>query len=408
MKEIELRALDIDLSPDEDFDEDEGLRLHGYVATDASSHILGKEGKKKWREIITPGTFQKAIAKARRIKESIDFLVDHDTKKILASTVNDSLTLEEDEVGLYFDAKISKTSWGKDLYVLVKDGIIKGLSFGMKVLDESWSLSSDGMPLRTIHEIELYEISALKTPAYPTTLLEARGLHVADIEVPEKVEEKSSELRSLIGGNGMNNEQEVTPKMVYDAISTLAMNQAETNKLLQEIVDKSAFEGLEMAKQVMEQVQQVASAQVPPLPADQMTPPAEDPAKAGQEVKEEVTTEEKPVDEKPAEDVPADGEEVRAEDKPAEEKPTEEKAPEVGEETKPTEEKAPEAKPADEKPAEKPTDAEAQPTEEKPAEGQEAKPADEDEEKKKQVTVTKEIRAWLENHKIVEVPENGD
>lgn len=405
MKEIELRALDLELNPDlEELEEIDGLRLHGYVATDAASHILGKEGKKKWREVIAPGTFQKAIAKARRLKESIDFLVDHDTKKILASTENDSLFLEEDEVGLYFDAKISETSFGKDLYVLVRDGIIKGLSFGMKVLDENWSLASDGMPLRTIHEIELYEISALKTPAYPTTLLEARGIEVADVEVPE-IETKDNELRSLIGGNSMNNEQEVTPKMVYDAISTLAMNQAETNKLLQEIVDKSAFEGLEMAKQVMEQVQQVASAQVPALPADQMTPPAE-PAQPGEEVREEVTTEAKPVKGQPTEEKPADeqpapkeGEETRAEEKPAEEK-----APEVDEDTKPTEEAAPEAKPADEKPVEKPTEEAAKPVDQKPAE--EAKPTDdEDEEKKKQAT---EIRAWLENHKIVEVPEHGN
>lgn len=392
MDGIEVRALDLNIN---DVDEEsKEMKLQGYVATDASSHILGKEGKKKWREVIAPGTFRNAIAKAKRLKESIDLLADHDTKKILASTANGSLKLEEDEVGLYFEATVSPTSYGRDLYVLVKDGIIKGLSFGMKVLNEDWSLAADGMPLRTISEIELFEVSALKTPAYPTTLLEARGMEVADVEVPNDLE-----FRALIGGNGLNTDNmEVTPKMLYDAISTLAMNQADTNKLLQEIVDKSAFDGLEMAKQVMEQVSQVASAQVPPMdptaaataPAQQTEPTPTVEEKVTEEKVEEPVTEEKAKVEKTE-----DGTKAVVEDENGEPK-AEAKVEEPSEETRvdETEQKAEETPAAETKVEEGKAETAAEPettttTTKKP-------------------DVQAEVRAWLENNKIMEVPENGN
>lgn len=392
MDGIEVRALDLNIN---DVDEEsKEMKLQGYVATDASSHILGKEGKKKWREVIAPGTFRNAIAKAKRLKESIDLLADHDTKKILASTANGSLKLEEDEVGLYFEATVSPTSYGRDLYVLVKDGIIKGLSFGMKVLNEDWSLAADGMPLRTISEIELFEVSALKTPAYPTTLLEARGMEVADVEIPNDLE-----FRALIGGNGLNTDNmEVTPKMLYDAISTLAMNQADTNKLLQEIVDKSAFDGLEMAKQVMEQVSQVASAQVPPMdPTAAAAAPAQ-PTEPTPTVEEKVTEEkiEEPVTEEKAKvEKTEDGTKAVVEDENGEPK-AEAKVEEPSEETRvdETEQKAEETPVAETKVEEGKAETAAEPettttTTKKP-------------------DVQAEVRAWLENNKIMEVPENGN
>lgn len=392
MDGIEVRALDLNIN---DIDEEsKEMKLQGYVATDASSHILGKEGKKKWREVIAPGTFRNAIAKAKRLKESIDLLADHDTKKILASTTNGSLKLEEDEVGLYFEATVSPTSYGRDLYVLVKDGIIKGLSFGMKVLNEDWSLAADGMPLRTISEIELFEVSALKTPAYPTTLLEARGMEVADVEVPNDLE-----FRALIGGNGLNTDNmEVTPKMLYDAISTLAMNQADTNKLLQEIVDKSAFDGLEMAKQVMEQVSQVASAQVPPMDptaaAVAPTQPAE-PTPAVEETVTEEKVEEEPVTEEKAKvEKTEDGTKAVVEDENGEPK-AEAKVEDTSEETRVDET----AQPAEETPA-----AEVK-VEEGKAETAEPETTTTT---TKKPDVQAEVRAWLENNKIMEVPENGN
>lgn len=253
MEVIEIRRLDIELSPEVEI-EGKSLIVQGYIAVNSPSHVLGQEGKRKWREIISPGVFKNALAKARRLNQDIDFLAEHDNKKILASTANDSLFLEEDEVGLYIDAKISETSWGKDMFVLVRDGIIKGLSFGMKVLQDDWTVSPDGLPLRTIHEIDLFEISALKVPAYPTTLLESRGLSVAEVEVPKDIEK-----RDLQGGNIMIGEnQEVTPQMMYNGMTLIADKlDAILVKIEANATDKT-IQGLEDAKLVLAEVKAVA------------------------------------------------------------------------------------------------------------------------------------------------------
>ena len=212
MKEIELRSLDLNVEKIED----DILEVQGYIASDSFSHVLGQKENKKWRETITPGVFNEALSKARRLGQDIDFLVDHNDKQILASTTNDSLFLEEDETGLYINAKISPTSWGKDLFILVKDRIIKGLSFGMRVLRDNWTQTSDGIPLRTILEIDLFEISALKTAAYPTTLLEARGLEVVDIEIPNDIEKRG------LGDNEMDEEDVIKPSQFYNGLVLIA------------------------------------------------------------------------------------------------------------------------------------------------------------------------------------------
>lgn len=253
MKEIEIRSLDFNV----DKAKDDSYLVQGYIASNSTSHILGKTEKGKWREVIPPGVFNEALSKARRIGQDIDFLVDHDNKKILASTSNESLFLEEDETGLYISAKISPTTWGKDLFVLVKDGIIKGLSFGMKVVRDTWTRTSDGLPLRTILEIDLFEISALKVPAYPTTLLEARGLEVIDVEIPNEIENRN------LGGNDMNNEKseyEITPTQFYEGMVLIADKLDLIIQRLDESIQQKALKEVEEAKDILAQTKAVVEA----------------------------------------------------------------------------------------------------------------------------------------------------
>lgn len=251
MKEIELRSLDLNIEKTQE----DVLEVQGYVASDSFSHVLGKKEGNKWREVITPGVFNEALSKARRLGNDIDFLVDHNDKKILASTSNDSLFLEEDETGLYINAKISRTSWGKDLFVLVKDGIIKGLSFGMRVLRDNWTQTSDGIPLRTILEIDLFEISALKLAAYPTTLLEARGLEVVDIEIPKDIEKRG------LGGNQMDEEEDIiSPVHFYKGLTLIAEKLDIINDQIIKINSEKANKNLEEANRILSETKAVVDA----------------------------------------------------------------------------------------------------------------------------------------------------
>ncbi len=169
MEKMELRTVDVELTGQAQ--EDGKLHVTGYVnKTNQWSQPLGRQ--QKFVERIMPGTFTKAIQRGN----DIHFYAEHDPSKILASTKNGSLTLREDETGLYMEATISPTSWGQDYHTLIKDGLLTNMSFGMKVNQDKWAKRSDGLSERTISEIELAEVSVVRNPAYAQSTIQARSL----------------------------------------------------------------------------------------------------------------------------------------------------------------------------------------------------------------------------------------
>lgn len=188
--QMEIRSLPIKMSSNVN---DGVLSVSGIVngAGSVSEILTNPKNGRQFRETIAPGVFAKAISNASRI----DFLSQHDKTQILSTTDNKSLQLQETEKGLEMRADISSTTWGKDTFQLIKDGIIKGMSFGMRVSDDNWSMGSDGIPMRTINGINLFEISAVRNPAYKSSEIEARDIDVInDIEIPDNIEERSEKL----------------------------------------------------------------------------------------------------------------------------------------------------------------------------------------------------------------------
>lgn len=354
----------------EDFDDDV-LRVEGIILTGYKSHVLGTPNKKQWQEIIEPGVFGRALERAFDMGRHIEFLENHDPVKILSSTKNGSLTLEENEDGLAFEARIVQTSWGKDLYLLVKEGIIEGLSFGMTVQEEEWFQDENGMAIRLIKEIDLYEVSALKTPAYPMTFLESRGLELAEVEVPNDLEMRN------FGGQFMD-DQELTPQKFYEGMTLIAekldaiLNQMKANE------EAKTVEGLQEAKEVLAKVEGLVDKVAPQENAgtEEKADAVEEKADDEQKVAEpEINAEE---------EKPADQEEKNPADESTEERADEENTdPADGDQ-------------ADEEEA--PADGDVTPDE---AQAEDAKPSEEEEEAKKKKA---ELRAWLENNKV-EVPE---
>ena len=164
--------------------------------------------------------------------------------------------LVEDEIGLKFEAIISKTSWGKDFYALIKDGIIKGVSFGMRVNEDYWNYTEEGISLRTIKDIDLFEISVLKNPAYSQTLVEARDFEMAEIKVPKNKQQK--EIRELIEEN--EEFEEITPQQILDGLNLIAEKVDNVMFKLQEIETQKDSEELAEAKQVLEETKNVVDA----------------------------------------------------------------------------------------------------------------------------------------------------
>lgn len=173
-------------------DDDNGtLKVEGYVnETNSKSNMLGRE--QRFVEVIKPGVWQRAIEKAKEVH----FYAEHDKNKILASTRNGSLELREDDKGLYMTATISPTSWGKDYYQLIKDGILQNMSFGFRAIKDQWRNMGDHFE-RTVNELELFEVSVVRDPAYAASSISARGIDLVEDEVPaEELNLRTIEIRS--------------------------------------------------------------------------------------------------------------------------------------------------------------------------------------------------------------------
>ena len=186
MEKIEIRLLDNNLSFENYGDE---LYVEGIVnQTEQWSNVLGL--RRRFVEKIKKGVFESALKE----NQTIDFLCEHDKNKLLATTQNGSLELFEDEQGLKMRAKIIPTTYGKDTYELLKSGVIGNMSFGFKVVKDNWTKRNDGVYERTIDKLNLFEVSAVRNPAYPKTAISARGLElVEDVDIPEEIRNENQE-----------------------------------------------------------------------------------------------------------------------------------------------------------------------------------------------------------------------
>ncbi|GAB6612858.1 MULTISPECIES: phage major capsid protein [Bacillus] len=187
---IELRNYDVSLS--EVNETSDGLLLvRGIVNRPGSwSEPLPAKNGKAFIERIMPDTFANAIKRGGNIK----FLKEHNRDKLLASTKNGTLKLEETPEGLYMEARISPTQYGKDTYQLIKDGELSSMSFGMTVLKNTWEKAGEIMK-RTITDLALSEVSCVSDPAYVQSNIQARSIEVVnEIEIPNMKERNLTDM----------------------------------------------------------------------------------------------------------------------------------------------------------------------------------------------------------------------
>ncbi|MCJ7840513.1 HK97 family phage prohead protease [Lederbergia sp. NSJ-179] len=140
--------------------EDEPLKVSGYAAVFNSRTNIGD-----WfDEIIAPGAFQQTL----KDNDDIRALFNHSWDNVLGRTKAGTLSLSEDEKGLKFDLELPDTTLARDLAVSMERGDIDQCSFGFYVTSETWDYDSEPA-LRTINEVELFEISLVSLPAYDDT-----------------------------------------------------------------------------------------------------------------------------------------------------------------------------------------------------------------------------------------------
>lgn len=126
-----------------------------------------------FREQIAPGAFTSAIK-----EDDVRALFNHDPNFVLGRNTAGTLTLTEDAEGLRYEVTPPDTQWARDLLVSLERGDVTGSSFGFQVVREEWKKPEKGsteLPLRTILEARLFDVSPVTYPAYEETTAEARN-----------------------------------------------------------------------------------------------------------------------------------------------------------------------------------------------------------------------------------------
>ena len=153
-----------------------------------------------FREKIAPGAFRSAlkISDARA-------LYNHNPDYVLGRQSAGTLTLREDDKGLWMEVDPPNTSYARDLVENIRLKNIKEQSFGFTVKSDSWEDIESNTPTRTLLEIgEIFDASVVTYPAYQDTTVALRSLERAKSQkepafsaMPEETDTTIDDIRSI-------------------------------------------------------------------------------------------------------------------------------------------------------------------------------------------------------------------
>jgi hypothetical protein len=162
--------------------EGSNLILEGYALKwDARSGNLGG-----FKERVAEGATTKTIQEG-----DIRALFNHDPSLILGRNKAGTLEVSNDSTGTHYRITgDTRQSYVQDLAIAMERGDVTQSSFAFRVVGpdgQEWSEDEDGFPLRTLREIQLFDVSPVTYPAYEDStsglgqralegLAEARGL----------------------------------------------------------------------------------------------------------------------------------------------------------------------------------------------------------------------------------------
>lgn len=151
------------------------MEFEGYAS------VFGN--KDSWDDIMQQGAFSKTIEENfNRIK----VLEQHDNWKVIGRPS----VLEEDNMGLYFNAKLSDIQAGREMFTLIKDKAITEMSIGYNTIKSS---RDEETGTRTLTEVRLWEISPVTWGANEL----ARIKSMTSVDFMKKYDMLESEIRRL-------------------------------------------------------------------------------------------------------------------------------------------------------------------------------------------------------------------
>jgi HK97 family phage prohead protease len=163
----------------------EGREVRNYVVSDIRA-ASGDDGVKKisgyaavfnqpsedlggFVEKISPGAFAQTLA-----TDDIRSLWNHNADYPLGRVKARTLSLSEDLKGLKFEIIPPDTQYARDLITSIERGDVDSMSFGFRTMNDNWERVGDTI-VRTLLEVQLFEVSPVTFPAYPQTSAAVRS-----------------------------------------------------------------------------------------------------------------------------------------------------------------------------------------------------------------------------------------
>jgi HK97 family phage prohead protease len=175
-------------------------KIQGYAASyNVLSSDLGG-----FFETLAIGAFRNAI---RRGDDAVE-LLNHNQDKLLGRRSAGTLSLREDDTGLWYSCELPDTSDGRDVRTLVERGDLNACSFSFRCDEDVWTTekneNGDLYTLRTVKDLTLYDCSVVVSPAYPNgTSAMARNL------VPESVLQEARSFHDQTAKRGILTQKEI-------------------------------------------------------------------------------------------------------------------------------------------------------------------------------------------------------
>lgn len=168
------------------------LFIEGYFSVFNSEYPLWEGAS----EIVKPGAFTNSVS------GDVRALINHDSSLVLGRTKAGTLTLRQDERGLWGSIRINRDDVdAMNLYARVQRGDVDQCSFGFDIKRETFVDLGDGKCRWEIEEVDpLYEVSVCTFPAYTETSVSARKQDLAEIE-KRRAEAWRSDMKKKLGGN---------------------------------------------------------------------------------------------------------------------------------------------------------------------------------------------------------------
>ena len=144
-----------------------GRHIAGYFAVFNTTYNIAHG----LSESIAPGAFTRTLIEQPDVRA----LINHDTTLVVGRTKASTLTLREDDHGLFGDILINpKDQDAMNAWERVNRGDVDQCSFGFDIVSEETEFREDGSIHWTIKDVDLYEVSVCTFPAYEATSVQAR------------------------------------------------------------------------------------------------------------------------------------------------------------------------------------------------------------------------------------------